>query len=88
MDLTKQQRRHMIKKTIELFVPAYAMEHHSNPETATRRDKASLAILRHYLTNDFNEAISPMEEVPTVILGQMTFNPKKFGYDVLARIKG
>ena len=80
----ENQRRH--KEEIKIFIPAKALEHHDNPEEATRRDKIINAILRWWQKQDFFSNFEPTDIHPFVDLHVTQFNPDELGYHANADV--
>lgn len=72
---------------IEIFVPAHALEHPANKETARREEKIRMAILRYYQQDDFMALLEAQDSIPWVNLHKVTFKPRELGYKVLASIE-
>jgi hypothetical protein len=75
------------KESKEYFIPALALEHPSNPEFATLRDKIIFAIRRYYQKGDFSANLTVIDPIPKVTILQFKFNHEKMGYDVLVVVK-
>lgn len=74
-------------KEIKVFVPAQALEHEWNSETASRADKIRCAVLRYHLTGDFFESAVAPKPAPYVYLQNYIFHPGALGYEVSAFIR-
>ena len=77
----------MSQKTIKIFVPAQALEHHTNSEYATLRDKLRAAIVRYHLSDDFFGFVAIRDPMPFVDLQAIKFESGALGYSVRALIK-
>lgn len=73
-------------KKIEIFVPAQALEHPSNQETASLKEKIRFAVLRYYQKNDFMALLEAQDPIPWVNVHKTIFKAKELGYEVLASI--
>ena len=74
------------EKIVELFVPALALEFHSNGENFSKADKIHAAIIRHELSGDFFNMITLNDSTPYVFIQKMEFKSKELGYWVVAKI--
>lgn len=74
------------EKIITKFIPAQVLEYPANtyPE-ATLEDKIRLSFRRFLKSNSFVEG-DIVESTPRLLIINKYFDPKRMGYDVIARI--
>ena len=76
-----------MKQKIDLFIPALALQHPTNPENCDLKCKIRLAVLRYWQSEDFNSILQVVDPTPLVILKETLFNKGKLGYDVKGYIR-
>ncbi len=75
-----------IAETKEYFVPAKALEHHTNPENFNRDQKILAAVQRFHINGDFEQLITVKDNMPSIFVEEYRFNKDRMGYDVVAII--
>lgn len=76
----------MLKKKIECFVPAQALEHPKNNSNFSRIDKIRAAVRRYDITDDFFEDTGESTSLSFIVLEKVEFKPKELGYWVIALV--
>jgi len=73
-------------KTITTFVPAQAIEALINTHPYARLDDKLKSAIRRFLSNKSFTEGDIVETTPRLFINKVKFNPKKMGFDVIARI--
>lgn len=73
-------------KLITQFIPAQVLEDQKNTHPYARvEDKIKTALRRFLTTESFTEG-DIVETTPRLFINKVYFDPKRMGYDVIARI--
>ena len=76
-----------MKQKIDLFVPALALQHPTNPENCDLKCKIRLAILRFWQNDDFGSILQVVDPALLIIIKEVVFNKEKLGYDVKGYVR-
>lgn len=75
------------EEEMQIFIPAKALEHPSNPEEYELKDKIKWALIRYYINDDFFGFIEVRDKIPIIIVEKTQFNPIELGYFVIASVR-
>lgn len=75
-----------VQTKINIFVPALALQHSSNPEGISRREQLELAVMRYFLNKDFYNP-TYRRPAPYVFLEKFLFKKNPLGYAVSAIVE-